>query len=894
MTPALTETASQAHAAHFSPSLALRSLNTDASSCVDNSKTVEQFRLSKANGPGVVYTDTEQCRQTDFMSLKHVGSQSSANYQTVFLLTSSASLNLQSKSNPSWKMEERDVCRQRFHTKKHTHPLLTGVNFQPERKVKRELFPGTVSQLLADVHKLWDITMTEAQSVGEIHIPRCTLSGREDAEALAIPFNGENASPVLSGLENVSNKSTKVREANSLLLKCLNQQQVLLNRAKRNQKRLQSLLAKHAAEHCSQQIRSFVNLQMQKTKVQDKPARLLDSHPNKETETGLEEASGGTGTDIDLKKGNCHPSTSIRKFSLSATEILRHIELDLDSDATENSSDEDCDGNSVRNQDVCEAEWDWLSIRARVGSCWAWLQAQISEMECKIQQLADLHKRIRSTKGTVMFREPPKGILRMEPRLPDPGTLLNPAGRPPRPPEERSLSPVKDLEMSPSSPTLLLRNIEKQSAQLTEMVSSLIVPVGLSPTNSTKSCGHKRVASGFPNRLYEDGPLSYNGFCEQQQVKRRKRIRDKSTSASWNSSSSSARTRPLHTFYKRKLYRLNSDCPSVLDLFPSEALYPNDESLHITNHSYPWIRSDRQLTHNICKIDPSFHPVLSLPFDLPLHLHLDVLLKNNSDLKTGAVDCTLLKEVDGYPSYGPSGWQKNHTSSYRHQTRYEMRRRRNRHISETKADIHNSVSLNTFMDAASTDTIHSSAQKSSVQGLPSHDLNSRSSPLRRRLRSESPYNIDNIVIPMSLVAPTKVEKLQYKEILTPSWKVVVLEPFETPPEEEVRLEDLSDEAFLSRHEQYEQSEKARWSLWEQSKWPKRNRSSSQSFSVCSGNLLSSSEDCSSPSAYPLDTWSSDTDGSRTPQSADEPQKEKQPPASIGENHCLQTADSRHS
>lgn len=38
---------------------------------------------------------------------------------------------------------------------------------------------------------------------------------------------------------------------------------------------------------------------------------------------------------------------------------------------------------------------------------------------------------------------------------------------------------------------------------------------------------------------------------------------------------------------------------------------------------------------------------------------------------------------------------------------------------------------------------------------------------RRRLRSESSYDIDNIVIPMSLVAPSKLEKLQYKEILTP-------------------------------------------------------------------------------------------------------------------------------
>ncbi|PNJ85135.1 KANSL1L isoform 11, partial [Pongo abelii] len=49
---------------------------------------------------------------------------------------------------------------------------------------------------------------------------------------------------------------------------------------------------------------------------------------------------------------------------------------------------------------------------------------------------------------------------------------------------------------------------------------------------------------------------------------------------------------------------------------------------------------------------------------------------------------------------------------------------------------------------------------------------------RRRLRSESSYDIDNIVIPMSLVAPAKLEKLQYKEILTPSWRMVGLQPLD--------------------------------------------------------------------------------------------------------------------
>lgn len=39
-------------------------------------------------------------------------------------------------------------------------------------------------------------------------------------------------------------------------------------------------------------------------------------------------------------------------------------------------------------------------------------------------------------------------------------------------------------------------------------------------------------------------------------------------------------------------------------------------------------------------------------------------------------------------------------------------------------------------------------------------------PIKRR-RGESSFDINNIVIPMSVAATTRVEKLQYKEILTP-------------------------------------------------------------------------------------------------------------------------------
>lgn len=90
----------------------------------------------------------------------------------------------------------------------------------------------------------------------------------------------------------------------------------------------------------------------------------------------------------------------------------------------------------------------------------------------------------------------------------------------------------------------------------------------------------------------------------------------------------------------------------------------------------------------------------------------------------------------------------------------------------------------------------------------------------RRHQRENAYNINSVVMPMSL---TKVEKLQYKDILTPRWRLVETHP---PLEmdavikansEEMQVEDLSDEVFAQRHMALEQKEKLRWSSWEKRK-----------------------------------------------------------------------------
>lgn len=102
---------------------------------------------------------------------------------------------------------------------------------------------------------------------------------------------------------------------------------------------------------------------------------------------------------------------------------------------------------------------------------------------------------------------------------------------------------------------------------------------------------------------------------------------------------------------------------------------------------------------------------------------------------------------------------------------------------------------------------------------------STSQPVRRR-RGESSFDINNIVIPMSVAATTRVEKLQYKEILTPSWREVDLQSLKgSPDEENEEIEDLSDAAFAALHAKCEEMERARW-LWTTSVPPQRRGSRS--------------------------------------------------------------------
>ena len=105
------------------------------------------------------------------------------------------------------------------------------------------------------------------------------------------------------------------------------------------------------------------------------------------------------------------------------------------------------------------------------------------------------------------------------------------------------------------------------------------------------------------------------------------------------------------------------------------------------------------------------------------------------------------------------------------------------------------------------------------------DKNSLTEQLKKKRKSN--YDIDHIVIPYSMAATTRVEKLQYKEIQTPSWKEIEETTSTTSPlagqkvaavksnagqepAEDDDFEDISDLAFKLMHAKAEEEERARW------------------------------------------------------------------------------------
>ncbi|XP_045840574.1 KAT8 regulatory NSL complex subunit 1 isoform X2 [Meles meles] len=595
----------------------------------------------------------------------------------------------------------------------------------------------------------------------------------------------------------------------------LRRQADIESRARRLQKRLQVVQAKQVERHIQHQLGGFLE------KTWSKLPNLESLRPRsqlmltRKAEAALRKAASETTTSEGLSNFLKSDSISeeLERFTASGIANLRCSERAFDSDITDSSSGGESD---IEEEELTRAdpeqrhvplrrrsEWRWAADRAAIVSRWNWLQAHVSDLEYRIRQQTDIYKQIRANKGLIVLGEAP-------------------------PPEHATT----DLFLPLSSEV----KTDHGNDKLIESVSHPLENHGASghPSESlsTKSCGALRPVNGVINTLQpilaDHIPGDISDAEEQLQKKQRLNL----VSSSTDGTCVAARTRPVLSCKKRRLVRPNSIVPlsrkvhrnsttrSGCDVNPSCALCGSGSTITMP----PEIHYEAPLLERLSQLDSCVHPVLAFPDDVPTSLHFQSMLKsqwqNKPFDKIKPPKKFSLKHRAPMPGSLPDPTRKD-----RHKLVSSF-------LTTAMLKHHTDMSSSSYLAAAqhpphsplvrqlstSSDT---SAPTSSSPQVPA----SASQPVRRR-RGESSFDINNIVIPMSVAATTRVEKLQYKEILTPSWREVDLRSLKgSPDEENEEVEDLSDAAFAALHAKCEEMERARW-LWTTSVPPQRRGSRS--------------------------------------------------------------------
>ncbi|XP_035889451.1 KAT8 regulatory NSL complex subunit 1 isoform X2 [Phyllostomus discolor] len=623
----------------------------------------------------------------------------------------------------------------------------------------------------------------------------------------------------------------------------LRRQADIENRARRLQKRLQVVQAKQVERHIQHQLGGFLEKTLSKLPNLESLRPRSQLMLTRKAEAALRKAASETTTSEGLSNFLKSDSISeeLERFTASGIANLRCSEQAFDSDVTDSSSGGESD---IEEEELTRAdpeqhhvslrrrsEWRWAADRAAIVSRWNWLQAHVSDLEYRIRQQTDIYKQIRANK-TESVSQP----LENHGASGHPSESLSTKSCGALRPVNgviNSLQPVLADHMPGDSSDAEEQLHKKQRLNLVS--SSTDGTCVAARTRPVLSCKKRRLVR--PNSIV---PLS------------------------------------------KKVHR-NSPVRSGCDVNPFCALCGSSSASTMP----PEIHYEAPLLERLSQLDACVHPVLAFPDDVPTSLHFQSMLKsqwqNKPFDKIKPPKKFSLKHRTPMPGSLPDPTRKDRhklVNSFlttaklsHHQTRPDRTHRQHlddvgavpmvervtapkaerlpnppppvhdpnhskmrlRDHSSERSEVlkhHTDLSSSSYL-AASHHSPHSPLVRqlstSSDTSAPSSSspqvTASTSQPVRRR-RGESSFDINNIVIPMSVAATTRVEKLQYKEILTPSWREVDVRSLKgNPDEENEEVEDLSDAAFAALHAKCEEMERARW-LWTTSVPPQRRGSRS--------------------------------------------------------------------
>lgn len=604
----------------------------------------------------------------------------------------------------------------------------------------------------------------------------------------------------------------------------------LESRLRRLHKRLQVVQAKQVERHIQQQLGGFLDTALN---------RLLGSNRKSETatptaswRTGRHSSNNRDGLSRFLKSGSM--PLELERLYLSGSANLHSAESAFDSDVTESSSggDSDLEEEELSRVDIEQrhvkiwkrAESRYTVERAAIISHWNWLQAHISDLEYRIRQQTDIYRQIRASKGSVeLGGVSPSGVL---------------AGG-----TEVKAEPVNTQDAG----------------------SERLEHTGTAHISSTEPGPWKgqngQPVNGVLSRMAESTdakhqqPSAYDSTCVAARTRpliscRRRRLIQPNTVPNLNGKAQRSSCIQCNC-------RVNPSCV-MCGGWPTPREDPQYE--------LPTLE-------RLSRLDLGVHPILSFPDDVCIGLRLQQVMKSQWQTKslerskplkklslkhklssskekhkfTNSLMAVRLghkrsaeksRTVDSSVGGGGSSGVMNaarlegqavckterlqaiSTPLGPYDKNYSRKRIREHSLeradSSPKLFMDSSTPCTTLANMHSslhsplTRQLSTSSENSVPLGLSSQSVPSTPQPIKRR-RGESSFDINNIVIPMSVAATTRVEKLQYKEILTPSWRCVdVFSQPITEEENEREVEDLSDAAFIQLHQAYEDQERTRW------------------------------------------------------------------------------------
>merc|ERR1712223_1551164 len=184
-------------------------------------------------------------------------------------------------------------------------------------------------------------------------------------------------------------------------------------------------------------------------------------------------------------------------------------------------------------------------------------------------------------------------------------------------------------------------------------------------------------------------------------------------------------------------------------------------------------------------LDHSYHQVLSSKTDVPLDLHMMQMIKNRSWLISGAQakakqeaaeEAKKKKKLKRLSKEELLDNKRNKKLKRRESessagTKLTKKIKTNRHHPDNKRRKSVTVHHQDGVSMVDIGTVSDDAIDGSP--LPSPSVSGHMSLAEQiRKKRETAFDIDNIVIPYSIAASTRVETIKYKEIQVPTWRVV--------------------------------------------------------------------------------------------------------------------------